>query len=326
MRKRVLSGMRPSGKLHLGHYIGVLANWKKLQEEHDCFFFVADWHALTTEYDNTSGIRENIDDMLIDWMACGIDPGKATLFIQSNVPAHAELHLLLSMITPLSWLERNPTYKEQLQEITQRDIQTYGFLGYPVLQAADILMYNASFVPVGVDQLPHLELTREIARRFNFLYKETFVIPDAHLTRTPKLTGLDNRKMSKSYGNAILLSESADEVWAKVKPMVTDPARIRRTDPGTPDICNVYSYHKIFSDAETTAWAADGCRTAGIGCIECKKRMYEGMEKVLAPIREERQRIVDSRVSVRDILNEGAQKARKVASDKMSEVRDAVRI
>jgi len=318
--------MRPSGKLHLGHYIGVLANWKKLQEEHDSFFFVADWHALTTEYDNTSTIRENVDDMIIDWMASGIDPNKATLFVQSHVPEHAELHLLLSMITPLSWLERNPTYKEQLQEITQRDIQTYGFLGYPVLQAADILMYDASFVPVGVDQLPHLELTREIARRFNFLYRDTFVIPDAHLTQTPKLMGLDSRKMSKSYGNAILLSDSAEEVWAKVKPMVTDPARIRRTDPGTPDICNVYSYHKIFSDAETTAWAADGCRTAGIGCIECKKRMYEGMEKVLNPIREERKKIVESGVSARDILSEGAEKAKKVASAKMSEVRDAVRI
>ena len=326
MRKRVLSGMRPSGKLHLGHYIGVLANWRKLQEEHDSFFFVADWHALTTEYDNTSIIRESTDDMVIDWMASGIDPDKATLFVQSHVPEHAELHLLLSMITPLSWLERNPTYKEQLQEITQRDIQTYGFLGYPVLQAADILMYDASFVPVGVDQLPHLELTREIARRFNFIYRDTFVIPDAHLTRTPKLTGLDTRKMSKSYGNAILLSDSAEEVWTKVKPMVTDPARIRRNDPGTPDICNVYSYHKIFSDAETAAWAAEGCRTAGIGCIECKKRMYEGMEKVLNPIREERKRIVESGVSARDILKEGAEKAKKVAAAKMSEVRDAVRI
>ena len=202
--------MRPSGKLHLGHYIGVLANWKKLQEENDCFFFAADWHALTTEYDNTGIIRESIDDMIIDWMASGIDPAKATLFIQSHVPEHAELHLLLSMITPLSWLERNPTYKEQLREITTRDLHTYGFLGYPVLQAADILMYDASLVPVGVDQLPHLELTREIARRFNFLYRESFVIPDAHLTETPKLMGLDNRKMSKSYGNAILLSDTAD--------------------------------------------------------------------------------------------------------------------
>ena len=326
MRKRVLSGMRPSGKLHLGHYIGVLANWKKLQEEHNSFFFVADWHALTTEYDNTSGIRENIDDMLIDWMASGIDPEKATLFVQSHVPEHAELHLLLSMITPLSWLERNPTYKEQLQEITQRDIQTYGFLGYPVLQAADILMYDASFVPVGIDQLPHLELTREIARRFNYIYRDTFVIPDAHLTRTPKLMGLDNRKMSKSYGNAILLSDSEEEVWAKIKPMITDPARIRRNDPGTPDICNVYSYHKIFSDAETVTWAADNCRTAGIGCIECKKRMCEGVEKVLKPIREERRRIIESGVSARDILADGAERAKKVAAAKMSEVRDVVRI
>jgi len=326
LRKRVLSGMRPSGKLHLGHHIGVLANWKKLQEEHDCFFFVADWHALTTEYDNSSVIRDSIDDMVIDWMAAGIDPKKATLFVQSHVPEHAELHLLLSMITPLSWLERNPTYKEQLQEITQRDIQTYGFLGYPVLQAADILMYDASLVPVGIDQLPHLELTREIARRFNFLYRETFAIPDAHLTRTPKLTGLDNRKMSKSYGNAILLSDSAEEVWAKIKPMITDPARIRRTDPGTPDICNVYSYHKIFSDAETISWADAGCRSAGIGCIECKKRMYEAMEKVLSPIRDERQMLIDSDAPVRDILKEGAEKAKKVASAKMSEVRDALRI
>lgn len=318
--------MRPSGKLHLGHYIGVLANWKKLQEENDCFFFAADWHALTTEYDNTGIIRESVDDMIVDWMASGIDPRKATLFIQSHVPEHAELHLLLSMITPLSWLERNPTYKEQLKEITTRDLHTYGFLGYPVLQAADILMYDASLVPVGVDQLPHLELTREIARRFNFLYRESFVIPDAHLTETPKLMGLDNRKMSKSYGNAILLSDTADEVWAKVRPMVTDPARQRRTDKGNPEICNVFSYHKIFSDDETIAKVDQGCRSAGIGCIECKKLMFEGMEKVLKPIREERARIVESGISVRDILDEGTEKAKKVAAAKLTEVRDAVRI
>ncbi|MEW6721228.1 MAG: tryptophan--tRNA ligase [Thermodesulfobacteriota bacterium] len=326
MRKRVLSGMRPSGKLHLGHYIGVLVNWKKLQEENDCFYFAADWHALTTEYENTGIIRESIDDMIIDWMASGIDPAKATLFIQSHVPEHAELHLLLSMITPLSWLERNPTYKEQLREITTRDLHTYGFLGYPVLQAADILMYDAALVPVGVDQLPHLELTREIARRFNFLYKETFAIPDAHLTETPKLMGTDNRKMSKSYGNAILLSDTAEEVWDKVRPMVTDPARQRRTDPGNPEICNVFSYHKIFSDQETIGKVNVGCRTAGIGCIECKRWMYEGMEKVLKPIREERLRIVESGVSVRDILAEGTAKAKQVAEKKMTEVRDAVRI
>jgi len=318
--------MRPSGKLHLGHYIGVLVNWKKLQEEYDCYFFAADWHALTTEYDRTAVIRESIDDMIIDWMAAGIDPAKATLFIQSHVPEHAELHLLLSMITPLPWLERNPTYKEQLREQTTRDLQTYGFLGYPVLQAADILMYDASLVPVGVDQVPHLELTREIARRFNFLYRESFVIPEAYLTETPKLMGMDNRKMSKSYGNAILLSDTAEEVWAKVKPMITDPARVRRTDPGNPEICNVFSYHRIFSDEETIRKVDEGCRTAGIGCIECKKWMFEGMEKVLKPVREERERIVASGVSVRDILEAGTASARRVAAAKMTEVRDAVRI
>ena len=326
MRKRVLSGMRPSGKLHLGHYIGVLVNWKKLQDEYDCFFFAADWHALTTEYDRTEIIRDSIDDMIIDWMASGIDPAKATLFIQSHVPEHAELHLLLSMITPLPWLERNPTYKEQLREQTTRDLHTYGFLGYPVLQAADILMYDASLVPVGVDQVPHLELTREIARRFNFLYRESFVIPEAYLTETPKLLGTDNRKMSKSFGNAILLSDTAEQVWEKVRPMVTDPARVRRTDPGNPEVCNVFSYHKIFSDPETIAKVDVGCRTAGIGCIECKRWMFERMERVLRPVREERLRIVESGISVRDVLEAGTVNARKVSAAKMTEVRDAVRI
>jgi tryptophanyl-tRNA synthetase len=318
--------MRPSGKLHLGHYLGVLVNWAKLQEDHDCFFFAADWHALTTEYENTGVIRESVDDMIIDWMAAGIDPAKATLFIQSHVPEHAELHLLLSMITPLPWLERNPTYKEQLREQASRDLHTYGFLGYPVLQAADILMYDASLVPVGIDQVPHLELTREIARRFNFLYREVFAIPEAYLTETPKLMGTDNRKMSKTYGNAILLSDTAEEVWAKVKPMVTDPARVRRTDPGNPEICNVFSYHKIFSDEETIRKVDVGCRTAGIGCIECKRWMFEHMEKVLAPIRERRRRIVEAGVSVRDILVEGTARARGTAAAKMKAVRDAVRI
>ncbi len=326
MRKRVLSGMRPSGKLHIGHYLGALVNWRDLQEEHDCFYFVADWHALTTEYDRTEIIGESVDDMVIDWMASGIDPKKSTIFVQSRVPEHAELHLLLSMITPLPWLERNPTYKEQLREQTSRDLQTYGFLGYPVLQAADILMYDASLVPVGIDQVPHLELTREIARRFNFLYRETLAIPEAHLTETPKLMGTDNRKMSKTYGNAILLSDSAEEVWDKVKPMVTDPARVRRNDPGNPDICNVFSYHRIFSDPETIERVNVGCRTAGIGCIECKKWMYDHMEKVLSPIRERRRRIVESGVSVRDLLEEGTKRARKVAAGKMNEVRNAVRI
>ncbi|HEY3491172.1 MAG TPA: tryptophan--tRNA ligase [Candidatus Deferrimicrobiaceae bacterium] len=327
MRKRVLSGMRPSGQLHLGHYLGVLVNWAKMQEEHDCFFFVADWHALTTEYERTQVIRDSIDEMVLDWMASGIDPNKANLFIQSHVPAHAELHLLLSMITPLAWLERCTTYKEQLRELSQRDLQTYGFLGYPVLMTADILMYDASLVPVGIDQLPHLELTREIGRRFNFLYqKETFVIPDQYLTKTSKVMGLDNRKMSKSYGNAILLSDTAQEVWDKVRPMVTDPARVRRTDPGNPDICNVHDYHKIFSDEKTVAWSAAGCRSAGIGCIDCKKAMYENMERVLVPIRKRRQAIVESGISVKDILAEGSARANAVATRKIQEVREAVGI
>lgn len=326
MRKRILSGMRPSGKLHLGHYLGVLVNWRKLQEENESFYFVADWHALTTEYERTDVIRESIDDMVVDWLAAGIDPSKATLFIQSHVPQHAELHLILSMITPLSWLERNPTYKEQLREQSTRDLSTYGFLGYPVLQAADILMYDADLVPVGIDQVPHLELSREIARRFNFLYREVFAIPQAYLTETPKILGTDTRKMSKSYGNAILLSDTAAEVWTKVKPMVTDPARVRRTDPGNPEICNVFAYHKIFSDEETVGKADRGCRTAGIGCIECKKWMYENMEKVLAPIREKRKGIVESGISVRAILAEGTARARAIAEKKMAEVREAVRI
>ncbi len=326
MRTRVLSGMRPSGKLHVGHYLGALVNWKKLQEDHDCFYFVADWHALTTEYERTDVIRESVDDMIVDWMAAGIDPGKSTLFVQSRVAAHAELHLLLSMITPLPWLERNPTYKEQLREQTTRDLHTYGFLGYPVLQAADILMYDASYVPVGIDQVPHLELTREIARRFNFMYRETFTIPDQYLTETPKLLGTDNRKMSKTYGNAILLSDTAEEVWEKVRPMVTDPARVRRNDPGDPEICNVFSFHKIFSDEETIARAGEGCRTAGIGCIECKKWMFERMEKVLAPIRQRRKEIVEGGVSPREVLARGTERAREVAARKMDEVRDAVRI
>src|SRR3990172_6189342 len=293
--------MRPSGKLHLGHYLGALKNWRDLQEENDCFYFVADWHALTTEYERTEIIGESIDDMVIDWMAAGIDPKKSTIFVQSHVPEHAELHLLLSMITPLSWLERNPTYKEQLREQTSRDLQTYGFLGYPVLQAADILMYDASFVPVGIDQVPHLELTREIV-------------------------GTDNRKMSKTYGNAILLCDTAEEVWDKVKPMVTDPARVRRNDPGNPEICNVFSYHRIFSDPETIEKVNVGCRTAGIGCIECKRWMVERMEKVLAPVRERRKEIVENGISVRELLEAGTRRAREVAAKKMSEVRDAVRI
>lgn len=328
MVKRVLSGMRPSGKLHLGHYLGVLVNWKKLQDEgHRCFYFVADWHALTTEYEKTQVIRESVDDMVIDWLACGIDPKRSTLFVQSRLPQHAELHLLLSMITPLPWLERNPTYKEQLREQTTRDLHTYGFLGYPVLQAADILMYDADLVPVGIDQVPHLELTREIARRFNFLYRQALTIPEQYLTDTPKILGTDNRKMSKTYGNAILLSDTADQVWEKVRPMVTDPARARRSDPGNPEVCNVFAYHKIFSDEETIGKVDSGCRTAGIGCIQCKRWMFEAMEKVLSPIRERRREAAAGGAErVRRILREGTEAARAIAERKMEEVRDAVRI
>lgn len=326
MRKRVLSGMRPSGQLHLGHHLGVLVNWVKLQEENDCYFFVANWHALTTEYEHSGVIRDSVDEMVIDWLAAGIDPKKATIFVQSHVIEHAELHLILSMVTPLPWLERNPTYKEQLREQTTRDLQTYGFLGYPVLQAADILMYDASLVPVGIDQVPHLELTREIARRFNFLYKETFAIPDQYLTTTPKLMGVDNRKMSKTYGNAILLSDTKEQAWEKIRPMVTDPARVRRTDPGNPDICNVFEYHKIFTDEATRIEMAAGCRSAGIGCIDCKKKMFEGMEKVLGPIRENRRKLVEEGVDAKEILRDGAERARTVARQKMTEVRDAVRL
>jgi tryptophanyl-tRNA synthetase len=327
LRKRVLSGMRPSGRLHLGHHLGVLVNWARLQEEHDCFFFVADWHALTTEYERTEVIRSSVDDMVLDWLAAGIDPEKATLFVQSSVIEHAELHLLLSMITPLPWLERNPTYKEQLRELETRDLHTYGFLGYPVLQAADILIYDAALVPVGIDQVPHLELTREIARRFNFLYGGSVLsVPDQFLTATPKLGGTDGRKMSKSYGNAILLDDSREEAWKKVAPMVTDTARVRRTDPGNPDVCNVFEYHKIFSSPETVEEVAVGCRSAGIGCIDCKKRMFEGMEAVLAPIRERREGHVARGTDVRAILRDGAERARRTAREKMAEVREAVRI
>ncbi len=327
MRKRVLSGMRPSGRLHLGHHLGVLVNWVKLQEEHECYFFVADWHALTTEYERTDVIRESVDDMVLDWLAAGVDPEKATIFVQSSVIEHAELHLLLSMITPLSWLERNPNYKEQLREIEARDLHTYGFLGYPVLMASDILIYDASLVPVGIDQVPHLELTREIARRFNFIYGgEVLPVPDQYLTATPKLLGTDGRKMSKSYGNAILLDDPKDAVWKKIAPMVTDTARVRRTDPGNPDVCPVFDYHKTFSTPDVVAEVSEGCRTAGIGCIDCKKKMFESLERVLEPIRERRASILSRGVDVRAILRAGAERARAAAGAKMKEVREAVRI
>jgi tryptophanyl-tRNA synthetase len=325
-KERVLSGMRSTGKLHLGNYLGALKNWQEMQDDYECFFFVADWHALTTDYANTEEIRENIRQMLIDWLAVGIDPEKATIFIQSRIPDHAVLHLLLSMITPLSWLERCPTYKEQQQQITGKDLSTYGFLGYPVLQSADILIYKAHKVPVGIDQLPHLELTREIGRRFNFLYKEVFPEPQAIHTEILKLPGTDGRKMSKSYNNCIYLSDSPDEIREKVRNMLTDPQRKRRKDPGDPELSPVYAYHKIFSSEQEIAEVAEGCRTAGIGCIDCKKMLSENMVRVLAPIHEKRQKLLQDPKKIDDIVAGGTETATKIAAETMVEVRKAMKI
>lgn len=324
--KRVLSGMRPSGKLHLGHFHGVLLNWLRLQKENECLFFVADWHALTTEYNNPSNIHDNIKEMTLDWLSCGIDPDKSTIFLQSAVKEHAELHLLLSMITPLSWLERNPTYKEQIEEVKDKDLHTYGFLGYPVLQTADIIIYKADMVPVGIDQAPHLELSREITRRFNFLYGNTFPEPQTLLTETPKLLGTDGRKMSKSYNNAIFLSDPPDVIEKKILPMMTDPARQKRTDKGNPEICPVYFLHKIYSTAETISWVEQGCRTAGIGCIECKKALIPSIIKELAPIQEKRAELVKNPDIVHQVLTKGNVKAKKIAAETMAGVRKALHV
>jgi tryptophanyl-tRNA synthetase len=327
-RKRVLSGMRSTGKLHLGNYVGALANWVKMQEEYECFFFVADWHALTTDYADTSLVKENSVEVLLDWLAAGLDPERSTMFIQSHVPQHAELHLLLSMVTPLGWLERVPTYKEQRENIQDKDLGTYGFLGYPVLQAADILIYKGDFVPVGEDQVPHVELTREIARRFNQFYKlngkEVFPEPQPLLTPAPKLPGTDGRKMSKSYGNAVMLTDPEPVVRQKLKTMVTDPARIRRTDKGDPDKCPVGDLHKIFSSAETMAKVYEGCRSAGIGCIECKGWVADPLVQILNPMQERRRKYEDNPRLAWDILEDGSAKAREVASATMEQVRKAM--
>lgn len=321
-KKRVLSGMRPTGRLHVGHLLGALTNWQQLQEKHNCFYFVADWHALTTDYSNTESIKENTFQMVVDWLAAGIDPDKSTIFIQSHVPGHAELHLLLSMITPLSWLQRVPTYKEQQEELTNRDLSTYGFLGYPLLQSADIMIYKANLVPVGLDQLPHIEFTREVARRFNFMYKEIFPVPDPELTPQSKLLGTDNRKMSKSYGNCIYLSDSPEEITQKIKTMYTDPVRARRKDPGHPDICPVYSWHKIFSDEQTCKDIHPQCSTAEIGCTDCKKIITKNLIEYLAPIYEKRCALENEHSRVEDILHSGDQKAKEVAQATLAEVQE----
>ena len=389
---RVVSGMRPTGAMHLGHYHGALKNWVRLQSEHPCLFFVADWHALTTHYDDPSIIETSTWDMVIDWLAAGIDPSQATIFIQSKVPEHAELHLLLSMSTPLGWLERVPTYKDQQEKLADRDLATYGFLGYPLLQAADVLIYRASMVPVGEDQVPHIEMMREIARRFNHLYgrekdfeqkaqeavkklgakraklynelraeyqeqgkddaleqakamlddaqnlsmidrerlfgylegsrKLILVEPQALLTEASRLPGLDGNKMSKSYGNTIALRDDRDTVTKKVRTMPTDPARVRRTDPGDPDKCPVWLFHKVYSDDATQQWVTRGCKSAGIGCIECKQPVIDGILKEQEPMRERAQQYLDDPSLVRAIVADGCDKARKFAQETMRDVRE----
>ncbi len=353
--KRVLSGMRPTGKLHLGNYMGALHNWVRLQHEYDCYFFIADWHALTTDYADPSLVKQNTLDVALDWLGAGLDPEKCVLFVQSHVKQHAELHLLFSMITPLGWLERVPTYKEQQENLSGKDLSTYGFLGYPLLQSADILIYQADFVPVGQDQVAHVELTREVARRFNQFYArlnpgniveatETSVgarphdnegmllvsappilpEPQVLLTPSPKLPGTDGRKMSKSYGNTILLTDPEPVVRQKLKPMVTDPARVRRTDPGNPDICPVGDLHKVFSSQETLAKVYDGCTTASIGCIECKGWVADAVVKELAPIQERRVRYEKDLNLVQEILDAGSTKAAARAEQTMEDVRTAM--
>ncbi len=391
---RVLSGMRPTGALHIGHYHGALKNWVKLQDEHPCYFFVADWHALTTHYETPEVLAASVWDMVIDWFAAGLDPNKATVFIQSRVPEHAELFLLLSMSTPLGWLERVPTYKDQIEKISDRDLATYGFLGYPLMQAADILIYRATMVPVGEDQVPHIEMTREIARRFNNLFgrepgfeekaraavkklgakraklyhdlrtryqeqgdndaleqarallsqaqsmsmgdrerafgylegsrRVILVEPDVKLTETPKLPGLDGQKMSKSYGNVILMREEPKALTEKIRRMTTDPARVRRSDPGEPERCPVWQLHKVYSTEETQSWAAQGCRTAGIGCLDCKQPVIDAMLREQQPWRERAQPYLDDPSLLRSIVADGCDRARATAQETMRDVRDAM--
>jgi len=326
MAKRVLSGMQPSGLMHLGNLFGALDNFKRLQTDHECFYFIADWHALSTNYEDTARIREYVREMLVDWLAAGLDPERSTLFIQSRVPEHAILHLLLSMITPVSWLERNPTYKEKQENSEGRDLSTYGFLGYPVLQTADILLYKGDFVPVGVDQLPHLELSREIARRFNMLYRPVFPEPQALLTEIPKVPGTDGRKMSKSYNNTINLSDSEPTVRAKLKTMVTDPARIRRTDKGNPEVCPVFTLHKSISAQPVIDQVNRECRTAAIGCIDCKKMLADGLVTILTPTWEKRRELAQKPKFVDEVIDAGTRKAVAVAAKTISEVSEAMRV
>lgn len=318
-KKRIMSGMRPTGYLHLGNYFGALENWVRLQEDYDCFFSIVDWHALTTGYEDTKDIKENIINIAVDWISAGLDPNKSTIFVQSAVKEIAELHLLLSMIVPLSWLERCPTYKDQMQQLKEKNIATYGFLGYPNLQAADILIHKAEVVPVGEDQLPHLELAREIARRFNYMYGETFPEPQSKMNQIKLLPGLDGRKMSKSYDNTIALSDSPDTIREKVKTMITDPARIKKTDPGHPEVCSVYAFHKVFSESIVKE-VEENCRAGTIGCVQCKKQLAENMVAYMAPMYERRIKLLEDKDSILEILRSGNRVAKSIAKETISEV------
>jgi tryptophanyl-tRNA synthetase len=325
-KQRVLSGMQPSGLLHLGNFLGALDNWKKLQDGYDCYYFIADWHALTTNYADTTNLRGFIREMALDWLSTGLDPDKAVLFRQSLVPEHAVLHVLLSMSTPLPWLERVPTYKEKIDQLQDRDMNTYGFLGYPVLQAADILIHKADFVPVGVDQLPHLELTREVCRRFNQFYGAVFPEPQPLLTEHPKLPGTDGRKMSKSYNNTLNLSDGPEELTRKVMGMVTDPARMRRSDPGNPDVCPLFTLDKIFAPKDWRSRVDVECRRAGIGCVDDKKELLKHLLATLKPIRERRMELAEKPGRIEEIIAEGSRKARAGAQQTLEEVREAMKL
>jgi tryptophanyl-tRNA synthetase len=320
---RVVSGMRPTGKLHLGHYIGVIENWKKLQDEYESFFFVANWHALSTKYDEGLNLRELSIELVKEWIASGIDPNKATLFIQSEVKEHAELYLVFNMITPVSWLERNPTYKDAMSQPEYKNKNNAGFLTYPVLQTADIVLYDADFVPIGEDQKPHLEIAREIVRHFHYIYKkEIFKEPKELLTKIPRLPGLDGRKMSKSYNNAIYLDESQEEIWQKIRKAKTDPSRIKKTDPGHPEVCIVFEYHKAFSSPDEVKEIEIACKKGEIGCVECKKRCAKSIEKIVMPIREKKAKLKNDEIL--DIINQGNKKAKLLASEKMKKVNEVI--
>ncbi|MCK9265897.1 tryptophan--tRNA ligase [bacterium] len=322
MKHNILSGMRPTGPLHIGHLFGALANWKRLQEQdYNCFYMIADYHALSTEYSTMKNIKSYVEEVAMDFISAGINPDKSTIFVQSMIPAHTELHLIFSMIVPTPWLERNPVYKEQKKELIEKDINTYGFLGYPVLQAADILIYKAAYVPIGKDQLPHLELTREIAARFNYIFGETFPIPEALLTKTPKIPGTDNRKMSKSYGNAIFLKDSPEVIREKTSKMFTDPKRVYRKDPGHPETCPVFDYHKLFNDEKRVGEIKEECINAIIGCADCKKELGELLPIYLKEIREKRNELEKNKELLWQILRTGTEKARSLANKTIEEVK-----